>query len=293
MTFLNPGLLGSRQDFIRRYVKPVEKDGNEEVLNRLSDTVAPFILRRKKSEVLKDLPPKDETVIRCEMTPGQADAYHAARNLYYRQVSGLLSREGLAGARIQIFTILSKLRLLAIHPPLAGEQFSHISSGKMAVLDNLMEEILEEDHKTLVFSQFLGALDRAQETCREHDWRFSRLTGATRNRDTEINRFRDDPDTRVFLLSLKAGGVGINLTAADYVILLDPWWNPAVEAQAVDRAHRMGQTRPVMAYRLITTGTIEEKVLEMQEKKRNLIAGVLGEGGTPNLNEKEILTLLE
>jgi superfamily II DNA or RNA helicase len=293
MTFLNPGLLGSRQDFIRRYVKPVEKDGNEEVLNRLSDTVAPFILRRKKSEVLNDLPPKDETVIRCEMTPGQADAYHAARNLYYRQVSGLLSREGLAGARIQIFTILSKLRLLAIHPPLAGEQFSHISSGKMAVLDNLMEEILEEDHKTLVFSQFLGALDRAQETCREHDWRFSRLTGATRNRDTEINRFRDDPDTRVFLLSLKAGGVGINLTAADYVILLDPWWNPAVEAQAVDRAHRMGQTRPVMAYRLITTGTIEEKVLEMQEKKRNLIAGVLGEGENPNLNEEEILTLLE
>jgi len=293
MSFLNPGLLGSQNEFINRYVKPMEKEDGKGVLGRLSETVAPFILRRKKSEVLHDLPPKDEIILRCDMTADQAEAYHGARDLYYRQVSGLLSDEGLAGARIQIFTILSKLRLLAIHPPLAGEQFRHVSSGKMAVLDNLMEEILEEDHKTLVFSQFLGALDRAQETCRRQGWRFSRLTGSTRNREEPIDQFSNDPDTRVFLLSLRAGGVGINLTAADYVILLDPWWNPAVEAQAVDRAHRMGQTRPVMAYRLITSGTIEEKVLELQERKKDLIAEVLGEGTNPKLDENEIMALLE
>jgi len=293
MSFLNPGLLGSQNEFISRYVKPMEREGGKDVLGRLSETVAPFILRRKKSEVLHDLPPKDETILHCDMTADQAEAYHATRDLYHRQITGLLSDEGLTGARIQIFTILSKLRLLAIHPPLAGEQFRHISSGKMTVLDNLLEEILEEDHKTLVFSQFLGALDRAQETCRRQGWRFSRLTGSTRNREEPIHQFSNDPDTRVFLLSLRAGGVGINLTAADYVILLDPWWNPAVEAQAVDRAHRMGQTRPVMAYRLITSGTIEEKVLELQERKKDLIAGVLGEGSHPKLDENEILALLE
>ena len=213
------------------------------------------------------------------------------KNLYYRQVTGLLSDKKPEGARIEIFTILTKLRLLAIHPPMAGERFENVSSGKMVYLDNLMEEILEEDHKTLVFSQFLGALDRAEQTCRRHGWRFSRLTGSTQKREEPINQFQNDPDTRVFLLSLRAGGVGINLTAADYVILLDPWWNPAVEAQAVDRAHRMGQTRPVMAYRLITAGTIEEKVLELQQKKKDLVAGVLGDGGVPKLSDKEILNL--
>ncbi len=296
MSFLNPGLLGSQGQFIQRYVRPVERDGNDGALSRLSETVAPFILRRKKSEVLDDLPPKDESVLYCDMTSDQAEAYHCMRNLYFQQVTGLLSDknpDGSGRSRIEIFSILSKLRLLAIHPPLAGEQFEHVSSGKMTLLDNLMEEILEEDHKTLVFSQFLGALDRAQDTCRRHGWRYSRLTGSTRNRDVPISQFQEDPDTKVFLLSLRAGGVGINLTAADYVILLDPWWNPAVEAQAVDRAHRMGQTRPVMAYRLITAGTIEEKVLELQEKKKNLIAGVLGDGSIPKLTDDEILKLFE
>ena len=291
MSFLNPGLLGSRADFDRLYARPVQRDGDEAALERLGAVIAPFLLRRRKADVLEDLPPKDESVIRCEMSPEQAEAYRALSELYYRQVTGLLSDEGLDGARIQIFTILSKLRLLAIHPPLAGEQFAGLSSGKMDALDSLLDEILEEDHKVLVFSQFLGALDRAERTCRRRGWKFSRLTGSTTDRETPIARFRDNPDLRVFLLSLRAGGVGINLTAADYVVLLDPWWNPAVEAQAVDRAHRMGQTRPVMAYRLITAETIEEKVLELQEKKKGLAAGALGEGGIPDLDEEDILAL--
>ena len=296
MSFLNPGLLGSRSRFADRYVRPVEEGegaGEKSAVSRLADTVAPFILRRRKSEVLTELPPKDESIIRCEMTEEQASAYESMRGLYQRQVSGLLSRDGLAGARIEIFTIISKLRLLAIHPPLAGESFAGIEGGKMSAMDRLLEEIMEEDHKTLVFSQFLGALDRAEAVCRKNGWGFSRLTGSTKNREEPIRRFNEEAERRIFLLSLKAGGVGINLTAADYVMLLDPWWNPAVEAQAVDRAHRMGQTRPVMVYRLITEGTIEERVLMLQQQKRDLIAGVLGDTDAPALSEKEILNLFE
>ncbi|MCG8453658.1 MAG: DEAD/DEAH box helicase [Spirochaetales bacterium] len=293
MNFLNPGLLGTQGQFSQHYVKPVEKEGDEEAMERLSGIVAPFILRRKKSDVLHDLPPKDESVLFCDMTEAQRGAYNAMRALYQNQVAGLLSKSGLKTARLEIFTILSKLRLLAIHPPLAGRQFADVPSGKMRMMDNLLEEVLEEDHKTLVFSQFLGALDRIESTCHQQNWNFSRLTGSTKDREEQIRRFREEEDNRIFLLSLRAGGVGINLTAADYVILLDPWWNPAVEAQAIDRAHRMGQQRPVMAYRLITKGTIEEKVLELQQRKKDLIAGVLGDGAAPDLTEDEIMDLFE
>lgn len=296
MNFLNPGLLGSRNHFTDRFVRPSEEGeaaGTKSAAGRLGDIVAPFILRRRKSEVLTDLPPKDEAIIRCEMTGEQAGAYDSMRRLYGRQVQGLLSSEGLNRARVEIFTIISKLRLLAIHPPMAGAPFAGIESGKMAVMDRLLEDILDEDHKTLVFSQFLGALDRAESTCRHRGWEFSRLTGSTKDREEPIRRFNEDAHRRVFLLSLKAGGVGINLTAADYVMLLDPWWNPAVEAQAVDRAHRMGQQRPVMVYRLITNDTIEERVLDLQKRKKDLIAGVLGDDPAPALSEEEILNLFE
>jgi SNF2 family DNA or RNA helicase len=296
MSFLNPGLLGSRHRFNDRFVRPVEEGepaGEKSAAGRLGDIIAPFILRRRKSEVLTELPPKDESIIRCEMTDEQAAAYDSMRGLYRRQVSGLLSSEGLNRSRVEIFTIISKLRLLAIHPPLAGEPFAGIEGGKMAAMDRLLEEIMDEDHKTLLFSQFLGALDRAESTCRRQNWDFSRLTGSTKDREEPIRRFNEDPERRIFLLSLKAGGVGINLTAADYVMLLDPWWNPAVEAQAVDRAHRMGQKRPVMVYRLITSGTIEERVLDLQERKKNLIAGVLGDEPSGVLNEEQIMNLFE
>lgn len=292
MSFLNPGLLGSRYDFDRLYARPIERDGETKSLERLSGVIAPFILRRHKEDVLGDLPLKDEIILRCDMTEEQTAAYKAMSDLYYQQVRGFLEHDGLEGARIQILSILSKLRLLAIHPPLAGEQFAEIPSGKMTLLDSLLDEVLSEDHKVLVFSQFLGVLDRAQRACLRRNWDFRRLTGSTRDRETPITEFMDDPKVKIFLLSLRAGGIGINLTAADYVILLDPWWNPAVEAQAVDRAHRMGQRRPVTAYKLITTGTIEEKVLELQERKKGLAAGVLGDGGMPNLCDEDILNLL-
>ncbi|OQX28585.1 MAG: hypothetical protein B0D92_08155 [Spirochaeta sp. LUC14_002_19_P3] len=293
LSFLNPGLLGTRRDFERTYVRPVEREDRIEPLERLNGIVAPFILRRRKEEVLDDLPPKEEIILRCEMTDQQAAAYRAMSELYFQQIKGLLAEQGPDRARIKIFSILSKLRLLAIHPPLAGEQFANIASSKITLLDSLMEEILSENHKALIFSQFLGVLDRTEKICRRYGWEFRRLTGSTRDRKTPIAEFANNPSIRVFLLSLRAGGVGINLTAANYVILLDPWWNPAVESQAIDRACRIGQHRPVTAYKLITAGTIEEKVLELQKSKKHLAASVLGDSGMPNFSEADILSLLE
>ncbi len=292
MSFLNPGILGSRHYFENHFIHPREQEEPSNlVIPRLSAIVAPFILRRKKSQVLQDLPPKEETIVRCEMTPLQAEAYESMRELYRSQVSGMLSENSGGRNKVEIFTIISKLRLLAIHPPLAGEPFSGVDSGKMKVLDSLLEKILEENHKILVFSQFLGALDKAEETCRAHNWQFARLTGSTKDRETPIQSFNNNSSIRIFLLSLKAGGVGINLTAADYVLLLDPWWNPSVEAQAIDRAHRLGQQKPVMAYRLISSKTIEERVLELQQKKKELTASILGDGEVPPLNNTEIMEL--
>ncbi len=284
MTFLNPGLLGRHHEFLRRF-------GDAQQVEQLKRIVSPFILRRHKEDVLDELPAKDEIVMRCEMTAEQTEVYQAMSQLYYQQASGLLSREGLSGGRIQILSLLTRLRLLAIHPPMAGEQFNGIPSGKMQFLESFLSEVLEENHKVLVFSQFLGALDQAERTCLRYNWGFRRLTGSTKNRETPIAEFMDDPGVRIFLLSLRAGSVGINLTAADYVILLDPWWNPAVEAQAIDRAHRMGQQRPVTAYKFIASGTIEEKVLELQERKKDLVSGILDNGDMPQLTEDDILNL--
>ncbi len=284
MTFLNPGLLGRHHEFLRRF-------GETHQVEQLKRIVSPFILRRHKEDVLDELPAKDEIVMRCEMTAEQTEVYQAMSRLYYQQATGLLSREGLSGGRIQILSLLTRLRLLAIHPPMAGEQFNGISSGKMQFLDSFLTEVLEENHKVLVFSQFLGVLDQAERTCLRYNWDFRRLTGSTRNRETPIAEFMDDPGVRIFLLSLRAGSVGINLTAADYVILLDPWWNPAVEGQAVDRAHRMGQQRPVTAYKFIASGTIEEKVLDLQERKKDLVSGILDNEGMPQLTEDDILNL--
>ncbi|WP_052078451.1 DEAD/DEAH box helicase [Spirochaeta lutea] len=180
---------------------------------------------------------------------------------------------------IEIFQFLLKLRQLAIHPPMMSEQLADLSSAKMEGLLMLLEEILTENHKVLIFSQFIGSLEAIADHCRERKWGYSLLTGSTQDREGEIQRFQEQPNIRVFLLSLKAGGVGINLTAADYVILFDPWWNPAAENQAIDRAHRMGQQRKVIAYKMIVRGTIEEKILQLQERKSALADEIVADGG--------------
>ncbi|MBF9014366.1 MULTISPECIES: DEAD/DEAH box helicase [unclassified Oceanispirochaeta] len=295
-SFLNPGLLGSSKEFFNRFAQPIEKKKDKEALGILRDTVSPFMLRRKKEDVLKDLPPKEIIIHYSEMIPAQAELYNKYRDFYRARVKGLLDDKGLAGSSVEIFQFLLKLRQLAIYPPMTGDaDAALVSSCKMEALKDLLDEVLTEDHKILIFSQFLGTLNAMADFCRDQHWDYSMITGKTTDRSEEIRRFQEDEDVRIFLLSLKAGGVGINLTAADYVVLFDPWWNPAAERQAIDRAHRMGQTRKVISYKMIVRDTIEEKILRMQEEKTALMDGILSDDSSvfTSMKEDEVLRLFE
>ncbi len=291
--FLNPGLLGSQREFISQFAQPIEKKQDKAALEILKERVSPFILRRKKEDVLDDLPPKEIIVHYCEMGEAQAGLYKKYRDYYRARVKGLLDEKGVAGSSMEIFQFLLKLRQIAIYPPMAGKEGKSIASCKMDALNSLLDEVLEEDHKILIFSQFLGSLHAMEKHCRGQHWDYSFISGQTPNREEQIRRFQEEEDVKVFLLSLKAGGVGINLTAADYVVLFDPWWNPAAERQAIDRAHRMGQTRKVLSYKLITRDTIEEKILKMQEEKTALLEGVVSDDQSffGSLQEDEIVDL--
>jgi len=313
MNFLNPGLLGTAKEFYNRYFLPIEKQGDQGVLDELKELVGPLILRRTKGQVLDDLPAKEVIVHYCEMDEVQAGYYTQQRDQFRDQILGIFEEPeedsettdetDLAPkkpahrgkATIEIFRFLLKLRQLAIHPPIAGPEYHRVPSAKMEGLLLLLEEILTENHKVLIFSQFLGSLEAIGQECRRRSWGFALLTGATQDRTAEIQRFQEDGDTRIFLLSLKAGGVGINLTAADYVILFDPWWNPAAEKQAIDRAHRMGQKKNVIAYKLIVRGTIEEKILQLQERKHALAEEIIAEGRgiLANLPRDEVVNLFQ
>jgi len=293
--FLNPGLFGSQKDFQNRFAQPIEKKNDTEALQILRDTVSPFILRRKKEDVLDDLPPKEIIVHYSEMTDSQAELYRKYRDYYRARVKGLLDEKGMAGSSIEIFQFILKLRQIAIYPPMAGPEGVHAGSCKMDALTTWLDEILEEDHKILIFSQFLGTLEAMGEHCRHQHWDYSMITGQTPDRAEEIRRFQEEEDVRIFLLSLKAGGVGINLTAADYVVLFDPWWNPAAERQAIDRAHRMGQTRKVISYKMIVRDTIEEKILRLQEQKTALMEGIIQDDRSffGSLGEEDLVGLFE
>jgi superfamily II DNA or RNA helicase len=290
MDFLNPGLLGSPRQFYSDFFRGIQREGDENLLEELKDLVRPFILRRTKDEVLGELPGKEIIVRPVEMGRVQREAY----DFHRRQILETIEQEKDPRARgTLVFRSLLTLRQLAIHPPLADPAHRDLPSAKMDALELLMGDILEEDHKVLIFSQFVGSLEAIADLCRRRGWGHLLLTGQTRNRQEEVSRFQEDPDAKVFLLSLKAGGVGINLTAADYVILFDPWWNPAAEQQAIDRAHRMGQTRRVIAYKLIVRDSIEEKILDLQEQKSNLADEIISGGGSllSHLDRDQMLEL--
>ncbi len=295
-SFLAPTLLGGRQEFYHRFARPIEREGNKEALEALRERVRPFMLRRRKEEVLTELPEKETITFYSPMLPIQGKIYNQYRDLYRAKVKGLLQDKGLAGAKIEILQCILHLRQLAIHPPMMKHpETLGVESSKMQALKGLLDEILAENHKVLIFSQFRATLEAIREHCEMEHWQYSCLTGETRNREEQIYRFQEKEEVRIFLLSLKAGGVGINLTAADYVILFDPWWNPAIENQAIDRAHRMGQTRRVISYKMITRDTIEEKILQMQQEKTELMEGILEGEQTflPSLDEEEIIGLFE
>ncbi len=297
--FLEPGLLGSLQRFKRQFgVRPgpgatgSPPDPERERLRRL---VAPFILRRTKEVVEKSLPPKEEIQLFAEMGPRQKAAYDALRESFRRRISLALKTKGVAGSGALIFEGLLRLRQAACFPAQASPSLKGVPSAKLELLAGTLTEIIAEGHRVLVFSQFVQSLQSIAAAMDGSQVRYSYLDGSTRNRQDIIDEFQSDPGIPLFLLSLKAGGLGINLTAADYVVLFDPWWNPAVERQAVDRSHRIGQAKHVFVYRLITRDSIEERILALQEQKRALAAELIEENPRSllSLGEKELIGLFD
>lgn len=271
--FLNPGLLGSASTF--KFNTSAGRNPDEQTRGLLAKALRPFILRRTKQEVAKDLPAKTEQTIYCEMDPVQRRLYDELRDHYRRSLLGLIEREGIMKSKIQILEALLRLRQAACHTGLIDKSRLQESSAKLDVLLPHLSEVLDEGHKALVFSQFTSFLAILRGRLDREGVVYEYLDGSTRDRAARVERFQNDPDCKLFLISLKAGGLGLNLTAADYVFLLDPWWNPAVEAQAIDRAHRIGQSQQVFAYRLIARDTVEEKVLELQRTKRDLADAII------------------
>jgi superfamily II DNA or RNA helicase len=270
--FLNPGMLGSASVF------QFSTNGtpDEESRTMLARALRPFILRRTKQQVATELPEKLEQTIYCEMDERQRRQYEELRDYYRQSLLEKVSRQGINKSKIQILEALLRLRQTACHPALvAGSDDDATPNAKLDVLLPRLGEVTEEGHKAIVFSQFTSFLFLVRKRLDHQGVTYEYLDGKTRNRRAAVERFQRDPDCKLFLISLKAGGQGLNLTAAEYVFLLDPWWNPAVEAQAIDRAHRIGQTNRVFAYRLITRDTVEEKVLELQSTKRELADAII------------------
>ena len=264
--FLNPGMLGAASVF----KLAGNGSGDDPTRQLLAKALRPFLLRRTKEQVAKDLPDKLEQTLCCELPPKQQKLYNELRDHYRLSLLKQVDRNGLNKSKIQILEALLRLRQAACHPGLIDKSKAAQPSAKLDLLLPQLAEVLDEGHKALVFSQFTSMLAIVRDRLDAQDITYEYLDGRTRKRSTRIERFQTDPDCKLFLISLKAGGLGLNLTAADYVFLLDPWWNPAVETQAIDRAHRIGQTKQVFAYRLIARDTVEEKVLELQQSKRNL-----------------------
>jgi superfamily II DNA or RNA helicase len=289
--FVSPGLLGPLDKFEERYARPIDA-GDQKAASRLRATIHPFILRRTKAEVAKDLPEKIETDNFCELTGEQAALYAAVLKEVRAQVMGEVERQGMSRAHIAILAGLTRLRQAACDPRLLGlpREFKDEDSGKLVALRELIQTCIAGGHKVLVFSQFVSMLTLIRRAMDEDRVAYEYLDGATKDRAARVENFQSEDGPPVFLISLKAGGSGLNLTAADTVIHFDPWWNPAVEDQATDRAHRIGQTKVVTTYRLIAKGTIEEKIMELGAKKRELVGAVLSEdaGGAKKLTKQDL-----
>ena len=277
--FINPGMLGSASVFKRMAMAAT---GSDPVAREaLARSLRPFILRRTKKQVVKDLPEKTEQILHCEMEPEQRAYYDQLREHYrltlLKNEASALSGGKFATNKIEVLEALLRLRQAACHPGLIDPDKRKDSSAKLDILMPHLDEVIEEGHKVLIFSQFTSFLSIVRDRFDKNGIKYEYLDGKTRDREARVQNFQDDPTIPVFLISLKAGGLGLNLTSADYVYLLDPWWNPAVEAQAIDRSHRIGQTQHVFAYRLIASDTVEQKIINLQAQKRDLADAILGD----------------
>ncbi len=292
--FVNPGLLGNHAQFIARYVDipPEERPARFEALKKI---IYPFILRRTKEEVEKQLPPLTEIVQLVEMTDEQRQMYQDFVEAYRRQIFDRIEELGLNKTRMKIIEALTYLRQITCHPAILDAEKDLWSSGKILLLADMLEEILSRGHKVLIFSQFVRFLSLVRRLFEEKGWAYEYLDGRTRNREKHIRNFQENPHVGAFLISLKAGGLGLNLTAADYVIHLDPWWNPAVEQQATDRAHRIGQDKRVFVYKFLTKGTVEEKIHQLQQYKKQLSRELItsDEGFIKQLTREDLEKLFE
>ena len=327
--FLMPGYLGTAKDFRERYELPIAKEKDAKAQTRLARRLRPFMLRRLKKEVASDLPAKLEQVSFCELTPDQRSVYQQVIEASRKEVLEAVGAQGVAKSRMVVLTALLRLRQVccdlrllklekrsdgvmgswsdaptdptlqpsntpSLHPPITPPVPSSSSSGKLDMFGELLEEVIDGGHRLLVFSQFVGMLTLLKEKLAAEGIEFCYLDGSTTDRAGVVDRFQTNATIPVFLISLKAGGVGLNLTGADTVVHFDPWWNPAVEDQATDRAHRIGQTKVVTSYRLITRDTVEEKILLLQNRKREIIQATIGgeEEFAAALNWEEIQELL-
>ena len=274
--FINPGMLGRSKAF--ETFSTSDKDG--ESLKALSNALSPMIMRRTKALVADDLPDKTEQHLVCEMSPKQKKIYDDLKLGYKQSMEKAAQGEGILDNKIQVLEALLRLRQVACHPALIDEKYKDVESTKLTLMLEQIEEVMDEGHKVLIFSQFTSLLKIVKGIFDKKKLNYEYLDGSTRKREDRVQNFQENPDCRAFLISIKAGGTGLNLTAAEYVYILDPWWNPAVEAQAIDRAYRIGQKNHVFAYKMISKDTVEEKIMEMQKSKKELADSVIQSDGT-------------
>ncbi|WP_439585403.1 DEAD/DEAH box helicase [Dyadobacter bucti] len=293
MSFVNPGLLGSQSFFRDEFQIPIEKRNDEEKTRRLYNLIKPFILRRLKSQVATDLPEKVESIQYCDMSEEQEKAYEEAKAYYRNLILQSIDTDGISKSQLVVLQGLTKLRQLANHPLMVNPDYEY-GSGKFEDVLYKMQTVISENHKILIFSQYIKHLDLFRQYLDERKITYAYLDGSTRDRQEQVETFQHDDNIKIFLISLKAGGLGLNLTAADYVFILDPWWNPAIEAQAIDRAHRIGQDRTVFTYKFITKNTVEEKILALQRTKKQLADDLISneEGFIKSLTRDDVLNLL-
>jgi len=269
LTFLNPGLLGTQSFFNEEYVQAIEKRKDEEKAKKLQAIIKPFVLRRTKEQVAAELPPKTEHIFYCDMSEDQAEAYEKTKSAYRNDLLTSMDDGTYAKKQVQLLQGLTALRQLANHPVMIDEDYTS-DSGKFENVIHTLDNVLKGGHKVLIFSQFVKHLSIFKNCFEKEGIPFAYLDGGTKNRGEIVAEFQENKELKVFLISIKAGGVGLNLTQADYVFILDPWWNPAVEQQAIDRTHRIGQDKKVFIYKFISKDTVEEKILALQRRKKSL-----------------------
>jgi len=290
--FINSGLFTSVNDFKRDYALPIQSDANEDVAKILKAKISPFLLRRLKGDVLKDLPAKQEQVIYVDMDEGHKKFYNERRDYYKQLLEQQINANGIDKSKFLILQAFNDLRQIASAPELKSEEM--IVSSKIESLFEMLDDIVLNNHKVLIFANFLGSLDLISQKAQSRGYEHLVMSGSTKNRQELVDSFQNDKNIKLFLMTLKVGGVGLNLTEADYVFIFDPWWNRSAENQAVDRSHRMGQKNTVFAYRMITKGTIEEKILELQGKKQDMTDMIIGgdEGSLKELSSADLEFIL-